>query len=161
MKSNSSEHSKLARARCALVAAALVVSAGVATEGHAKTFAERCSNEWAEAPAYTYCSTATVSVSRNRSTGAKFCRVSGSCSISVDVDQTSTEFTPDFDYTTFRRKTDDIDICFAYYTTNFQANVRDNCFTSETDSSTAVTDGLTTPEPASEGEDSSAAGAGG
>lgn len=156
MKPN--ERSKLSRVSCALAVAVLVVSAGVVQESHAwngsggegwKLLPDlsrlvTCTTAWGDAPAYTYCSSATVSASES-ARGTTRCTVNGSCSITVSVDDVDETFTPSVETTKAARATDDLDICFSvdFDTEEIEATVKTQCSDSETDSSTAKTDGLT------------------
>ena len=76
------------------------------------------------------------------------CVVSGSCSITVSIGEQSTTFTPSIGLTARARNVSKFDICFAersHATSGYVAKARRDCKSTETDSSTAITDGLPVP----------------
>ena len=109
---------------------------------------QACIQRWQDAPAYEYCSGASVSHSR---IGDKLsiCDVSGSCSITVNVGQDSVTSTPNLDLTMKLQNTDRIDICFSASATSsgYAASVRGSCRADETGSGDATTYGLSAPDP--------------
>ena len=97
-----------------------------------------CQDKWDDSDASDYC-TATVTW---WSSGER-CRIVGSCSISVDVDNTQTTFTPNLNHTKSKENTGKMDICFQVGSSVI-AGVWAGCPTGQVDSSDATTDGLTT-----------------
>ena len=113
--------------------------------------ASDCQTNWRASEAYDHCSSATVSyvtVEVEATTGTMTvnrCQVSGSCSITVNVDDTRTTFTPSVDVTSRPVDLDGYDICFAAdstATSGFSATVKDGCASTETDSDDATSNGL-------------------
>ena len=125
------------------VLAAVFTSAAV----HATNSQTRaCVKKWDRSEAKDYCSSATMTYVGPH---INYCSLSGSCSITVEVDGTSTTFTPSVDETGFPSVFDDLDICFAEDedaadTSGFSATVKGGCASTETDSDDAVDDGLST-----------------
>lgn len=121
-----------------------------------------CADEWDDAPASGSCSGATVSRITTEGDQNGYCTVSGTCSITVNVDSESTTFTPSVDLTVSPDHTDTIDICFkqrespdAAIADTFlgggddvilgpawSATVKAGCATDETTSATASASGL-------------------
>ena len=141
------------------LAAMLVSSSVQATQGetvdsatransNSVTYTSSCITQWESSEAYDHCS-ATVSYTTvtmgGTSTPSRRCELNGSCSITVDVDDTSTTFTPSVDVTARPNDLDDYDICFAEdstATSGFSATVKDGCASTETDSDDATSNGL-------------------
>ena len=109
---------------------------------------QECRSEWRDSDARSYCSGATIGASGVGMTPSEWgCDVSATCSITVDVDDTSTTFTPSVDDHFPTADVDDLDICFAEdstATSGFTASVKAGCASTETDSGDAVDDGLST-----------------
>ena len=123
-------------------------------------YVQECIDKWQDAPAYSYCSSA--SVTRNGTAGGSGkCVVDGSCSVTATVggDEASdgsmgvgvTTWTPNVDLTLKKRNTDSIDICFSavsglynpFTTVNgWEARVRKVCRSTETTVADAVANDL-------------------
>ena len=124
------------------------------------SYVQECIDKWQDAPAYSYCSSASVTrIGASRSDSGK-CVVDGTCSVTATVggDVASdgsmgvgvTTWTPGVDLTLKKRKTDNIDICFSssgspdFLTTanGWTATVRKSCSSAETTVADAVANGL-------------------
>ena len=95
-----------------------------------------CTDKWEDAPAYSYCSSATAAWSA----ATEECTVSGSCSIKVWVDDSQTTFTPSAGNSQSVDDTADLDICFTNNTSTITATVRPGCNTGEVTSGNAYHD---------------------
>ena len=95
-----------------------------------------CTDKWDDAPAYSYCSSATVTWSATD----EECTVSGSCSIKVWVDDEEATFTPSAGNSQSVDDTADLDICFTNNTSTITATVRTGCNTGEVTSGNAYYD---------------------
>ena len=104
-----------------------------------------CADKWAESEAADYCSTSGMGTVFRGVGRERHCSVSGTCSITVDVDDESTTFTPGLeDLSQSPNDTANLDICFAAGTSGFSATVKAGCASTETDSDDAVSNGLST-----------------
>ena len=106
-----------------------------------------CADKWAESEAADYCSASDIGTVFRGVGRARHCSVSGTCSITVDVDDESTTFNLGMERSQSPNDTADLDICFAADsagTSGFSATVKAGCASTETDSDDAVDNGLST-----------------
>ena len=121
------------------MALAAVLMTAFATSSALATDLDDCVDKWGDSEAYEFCSGATVSWWSAES----LCRVVGSCSITVNVDEVSTTFTPGLNHTKSKTNIATLDICFDV-TTTVEAHINQRCGTYQYTSSQATTSGLTT-----------------
>ena len=111
-------------------------------------FLRECTDKWVESEAADYCSTSRMGRDFRGVNRESYCVVSGTCSITVDVDDESTTFTPGMDdLSQSQNSTANLDICFAAdstETSGFSATVKAGCASTETGSDDAVSNGLST-----------------
>lgn len=132
--------------------ASLVVAATIAiglylVPQQASGTQQQCLNAWDEAPLKEYCSSSRVGYVSASSVGNTGCFVDATCSITVSVDGEDTTFS-------LSTSSDDtmrwvhmrlLDACFSKSEADeWTAAVRPGCKSNETDSETAVDEGLTT-----------------
>ena len=124
------------------------VLGGGTVQSASGSYIQTCIDKWESSEAYDHCSSASVNrISASAATDPGHCEVSGSCSITVDVDDASTTFTPSVDVTESPSDTRTLDICFAEdstATSGFSATVKAGCASTETDSDDAADNGLST-----------------
>ena len=134
-------------ALCGILAMSLEAEEGTASSG-----VQACTDAWNDAPAASYCTQTSISRAVSGSGWGNCIIEVSSCSITVDVDDASTTFTPSWpsDYTS----TGDgvgvnsaavIDICFASSSSassGFTATVKTGCASTETGSASATSSGL-------------------
>ena len=125
------------------------------------SYVQECIDKWEDAPAYSYCSSASVTrIGASTGSDGGKCIVDGPCSVTATVggDEASdgsmgvgvTTWTPGVDLTLKKRKTDNINICFSsggspdpLTTANgWRATVRKSCSSAETTVADAVANGL-------------------
>ena len=128
----------------------LGISAGARGTELTSTYVQQCIDKWQDAPAYSYCSSASVTriASSATSDGGK-CVVEGSCSVTVTVGDDERTWTPGVNLTLKKRRTDDIDICFWFTTTDggtveprWNLSVKKVCDSADTTIADAVANGL-------------------
>ena len=121
---------------------------GATIQSASGSYIQTCIDKWESSEAYDHCSSASVDrIGVRAVTDPGHCEVSGSCSITVDVDDASTTFTPSVDVTESPSDTRTLDICFAEDSTEasgFSATVKAGCASTETDSDDAADNGLST-----------------
>ena len=125
-------------------------------------YVQQCIDKWEDAPAYSYCSSASVSRVGASTEGASGnCIVRGTCSVTATVggDEESegslgvgqTTWAPEVNLTLKKRNTDSIDICFSTselvnardtVENGWNASVKMSCGSTETTVANAVANGL-------------------
>ena len=118
----------------------------VTTFASSPAHAGACTDAWNESEAADYC---TANVGRVvAGTGAGNCTLGISCSITVDVDDVATTYSPSRSTTQTIANTKKVDICFRVSdegTAGFEATIEVGCpYHYQTDSDDAVSDGLST-----------------
>ncbi len=142
----------LMAAGVAVVAAMFIVSAEPARAADEEPYHQACVDGWDDAPASSYCTRSSISrVSTGSLTTPGNCIIEvSSCSITVNVGDTSTTFTPTWPgaYGSTGNglsadDVEDIDICFASNGSGgHTATVKIGCASGETDAATAASSGL-------------------
>lgn len=120
-------------------------------------YGQACIDAWEDAPAYTYCSSATVArIGASTAGDTGHCRIhSYSCAITANVGNTSTNWTAYIRLTVPLADTSTLDLCFRVHSDGdrYAVEAKTACATGDTTSAAATSDGL----PALEQSNSSSA----
>ena len=140
------------------VAVVLLVATGATAQTFGNTApnarVQECFDAWSDAPASSYCTGVQVNrIGASPSGGEDNCyAVQGSCSITANVGETSTTWTPSLteeDTSTSVTSFSTIDFCFKVKSDDedieYHVTVKAGCATDETTSADATSDGL--PDP--------------
>lgn len=125
-----------------LIAATQSVSAqsGSGADTQATPAVSSCKDVWSLAPAASYCEAEAIQTNPG-TCGIKI----ASCSITVNVDNSSTTFSKQsLNMSVAENDTDDVDLCFALSGGSYSMDVKAGCGSDETASASAVNDGLST-----------------